>query len=291
MNHYFYGICCRFVNSDGLIDDISKFCNVCRGAYEPIDMSRHMNFLCCNRTDKSLECVAECDMETAKKLLKSIHTLYPQATYKTILYPDEGWHIVASEDVKDTKGTKEVQYTYLMWKTEDRNRLVLQATRELLALTPVSISELPEVMALYNHAKKREGCVWTESYPNEEILTEDIRNNDLFAIRDPENRIIAAVAKDRDAEVDALAQWDPKLSPGAELARLVVDDKYCDQGMARILLRQGMKLLKERGFGSIHFLVAKDNERAIRSYRALAFVCKGEVYMFDHDYDCYEKAL
>lgn len=291
MNHFFRGVSCRFDISDGLIQAISRFCNECRLSCETFDRSCKLRFLCYNRTDKSIECAAECDEKTANELLKAILSLYPQAAYKTILYPDEGWSTISGLDAVSNREVPDAAYTYFLWEKNNQKDITLQVTDELPALTPVLMSELPGVMALYNQAKKREGCVWTESYPNEAILTEDITNNDLFAIRDPENRIIAAVAKDRDAEVDALAHWDPGLSPGAELARLVVDDKYCDQGMARILLSQGMKLLKKRGYSSIHFLVAKDNERAIRSYQALAFDCKGEVYMFDHDYDCYEKAL
>ena len=81
------------------------------------------------------------------------------------------------------------------------------------------------------------------------------------------------------------------LQPGAELARLVVKATYQNQGIAKQLLQSGMKELAQRGYGSVHFLVSKTNERALRAYEPLGFENRGEWFGYEHDWLCYEKAL
>ena len=78
---------------------------------------------------------------------------------------------------------------------------------------------------------------------------------------------------------------------GAELARLVVKESYQNQGIAKNLLQCGMKELAKRGYRSVHFLVSKTNERALRAYEPLGFDNRGEWFGYEHDWWCYEKSL
>jgi ribosomal protein S18 acetylase RimI-like enzyme len=52
-----------------------------------------------------------------------------------------------------------------------------------------------------------------------------------------------------------------------------------------------MDELKRQGKKSVHFLVCKTNEKAIRSYDKLNFNTVGECHMYEADYWCYEKGL
>ena len=79
--------------------------------------------------------------------------------------------------------------------------------------------------------------------------------------------------------------------PGAEMSRLAVMPEYQNQGIARLLLKHGMTVLKERGYKSIHFLVNKHNIKAIKSYAAIEFNIVGECELFDQPFICYEKQL
>lgn len=66
---------------------------------------------------------------------------------------------------------------------------------------------------------------------------------------------------------------------------------YQNQGIAQSMLLYGMQVLKERGHKSVHFLVNRLNEKALRSYEHLHFDVVGECFMYEQPFFCYEKAL
>ena len=148
-----------------------------------------------------------------------------------------------------------------------------------------------EIMSLYRVAIGTEGCTWSMDYPNEEIFDMDCERGDLFCLKNDDGEITGAISVDDDEAVEALECWDSGLSPGAELARLVVKEEYRNQGIARRLLSSAMEILAERDYKSAHFLVSKTNYRAINSYAKLEFTKKGECDLYDGQWWCYEKEL
>ncbi|HCJ08048.1 MAG TPA: N-acetyltransferase [Lachnospiraceae bacterium] len=151
--------------------------------------------------------------------------------------------------------------------------------------------DLEEIRALYTGATGSPGCTWDEGYPNEECTREDFKRGDLFCLKTEEGEITGVIAVDADEIVEKLPCWSRELQPGAELARLVVKESYQNQGIAKQLLQCGMEELARRGYQSVHFLVSKTNERALRAYEPLGFDNRGEWYGYEHDWWCYEKKL
>lgn len=151
--------------------------------------------------------------------------------------------------------------------------------------------DAPELMNLYRAAVGTEGCTWTEDYPNEEILNMDLKKEAAFLLKNGSGEILAAVSLDDDTEVNALPCWSPELTPSVELARLVVREDHRNEGLARVLLRRTMHELHDRGYRSVHYLVSKANERALRSYAKLEFIRVGESNLYGEHWWCYEKAL
>ena len=147
-----------------------------------------------------------------------------------------------------------------------------------------------ELMNLYKIQVGKEFCPWTEDYPGNETIDFDLSRDALFVMKE-EGIIIAAVSIEEEEEVDKLECWKPDLAPAGELARLAVLPEKQGQGIARQMLKFGMNELKARGNKSIHFLVNKYNEKAIRSYAKFGFDVVGECHLFDQDFLCYEKAL
>lgn len=147
-----------------------------------------------------------------------------------------------------------------------------------------------EILKLYKAQLGREFCPWTEDYPGEETIDFDLSRDALFVMKD-DDRIVAAISLEEDEDVDRLECWDEELAPGGELARLAVLPEMQNKGLARQMLQHGMKILKERGFRSIHFLVNKRNKKAIASYAVFGFAIVGECHMYEQDFLCYEKAL
>lgn len=151
-------------------------------------------------------------------------------------------------------------------------------------------NDFNEIFSLYRAAIGTEGCTWNEYYPDEEILKEDLKRKDIYCLTE-NNEITGAVSIDEDEAIDNLSCWSPQLIPCGEIARLVVKESRKNNGIARILLKNAMEKMKERGYKGAHFLVSKNHIRAIRSYSKLGFTCVGETTMFDVDWYCYEKEL
>ena len=147
-----------------------------------------------------------------------------------------------------------------------------------------------EILKLYKMQIGREFCPWTEEYPDGETIDFDLSRDSLFIMKEDE-RIVAAISIDEDEEVGALPFWNKDLAPGREAARLAVLPEYQNRGLARQMLRYAMKVLKQRGYRSIHFLVNRYNVKALRSYATLGFKTVGECHMFEQDFLCYEKKL
>ncbi len=159
-----------------------------------------------------------------------------------------------------------------------------------MQILPAAEHDKDEILKLYKAQLGREFCPWTDGYPGEETIDFDLSRDALFVMKENE-RIIAAVSLEDDEDVDRLECWDKELAPGGELARLAVLPENQNRGLARQMLSHGMKILKERGFRSIHFLVNKHNQKAIASYAVFGFAIVGECHMYEQDFLCYEKAL
>ena len=59
----------------------------------------------------------------------------------------------------------------------------------------------------------------------------------------------------------------------------------------RKLMSGAMEELRRQGFKSVHILVAKENKKALASYKVFEYETVGACFLHEHDYWCYEKAL
>ena len=148
-----------------------------------------------------------------------------------------------------------------------------------------------EILALYRSLVGTEYCAWTQDYPNETTIQFDMERDALFCLKDEEGKIVGVISIDQDDEVEKLPCWTTALQPAGELSRLGVRIESQNQGVAGKLLKNGMTELKDRGKKSVHFLVCKTNEKAIRAYRKLDFNIVGECRLFGEEWWCYEKSL
>ena len=148
-----------------------------------------------------------------------------------------------------------------------------------------------QIMQLYRNAIGTEGCTWSEEYPNEQILLTDLSKHNLFCMENQDKEIVGAVSIDEDEEVDRLECWNRNAGKMAEIARLVVREDCQNKGMARELIKNVIKVLKERQYKSVHYLVSKYNNKALASYKKLDFKCVGESDILDNDWYCYEMIL
>ncbi|MBR6147496.1 MAG: GNAT family N-acetyltransferase [Lachnospiraceae bacterium] len=147
-----------------------------------------------------------------------------------------------------------------------------------------------QILELYKAQKGREFCAWDEDYPSDETISFDLSRDSLFVMKE-NDKVIAAISIEEDMDVDNLDCWNKDLFPGGELARVAVEPALQSRGIGRKMMEHGMKILKEREYKSIHFLVNKHNIKAIKCYAHFGFDVVEECYMYDQDFLCYEKAL
>lgn len=156
----------------------------------------------------------------------------------------------------------------------------------------VKESEADEVLVLYRSLVGTPFCAWTADYPARSDVDFDLSRNALFCLRDEETGEMAGVISiDEDPKVENLTCWTPERLPGRELSRLGVKEQYQNQGIARKLMAGAIEELRRQGYKSVHILVAKENKKALASYRVFEYEVVGECFMHEHEYLCYEKTL
>lgn len=148
-----------------------------------------------------------------------------------------------------------------------------------------------EILALYHSLAGTEFSTWTLDYPSEKDMEGDLSRDGLLCLKDHSGKIIGVISIDQDESVENLPCWREALKPAAELSRLGVRIENQNQGIARKLLQYAMDELRRRGKKSVHFLVCKTNQKAIRSYDKAGFDVVGECELYGEEWWCYEKAL
>lgn len=145
-----------------------------------------------------------------------------------------------------------------------------------------------EIMELYKSMIGKDGCTWSEEYPTEETLFNDIDRKNQFCLKDDNGCIIAVISIDEDEMVRELAVWSSKYRNAGELARLAVCEKYQNKGVAKELIRCVRQEMRNRGYDGIHFLASKTNPAALACYKNLDVEITGDAYLYDTDWWCFE---
>lgn len=150
------------------------------------------------------------------------------------------------------------------------------------------------VYALYHSLIDTPYSTWSEDYPGQELVEEDVRNGKTLVMRDPDGRIVAAIALlhgEDEPEFDDVAPWYPDVKRWAIPSRLGVAADMQGKSLARRMLAAAMEHAREDGCGAVRFLVAKRNPIPQRSYAKLEFDVCGECEMWGEQWLCYQKRL
>ena len=132
---------------------------------------------------------------------------------------------------------------------------------------------------------------WNEYYPGIETIESDLSRNALLIMENEKGELLASISIDDDESVDSLKCWDETLLPGAELARLCIRKEYQNKKIARMMMAYAINVLRKQGKRSVHILVRKGHEVAMRSYTHLGYEKVGECSLYDMQFVCMERAL
>ncbi len=132
---------------------------------------------------------------------------------------------------------------------------------------------------------------WNEYYPGIETIESDLSRNALLVMENEKGELLASISIDDDESVDSLKCWDETLLPGAELARLCIRKEYQNKKIARMMMAYAINVLRKQRKRSVHILVRKGHEVAMRFYTHLGYEKVGECSLYDMQFVCMERAL
>ncbi|MDD3335941.1 MAG: GNAT family N-acetyltransferase [Eubacteriales bacterium] len=154
----------------------------------------------------------------------------------------------------------------------------------------VPVTDGPQVLQLYRSVCGIDGCIWSDAYPNQEILDEDLSACALYGLYDGE-KLIAAGTAIMDEELMQQDCFCNHFSNPAALERLCVSPSYQHHGLARTLLTQIEQSAAGEGYDGMLLLVNPKSVAAVGLYQSMGYRKQGETYLFDVDWHCYEKPL
>ena len=150
------------------------------------------------------------------------------------------------------------------------------------------------VFALYHSLIDTPYSTWSEDYPSQELVLEDVQCGKTLVMRDPSGRIVAAIALlpgEEEAEFDGKAPWYEDVAKWAVPSRLGVAADQQGKGIAKRMLMAAMDAAREEGCDAVRFLVAKSNPIPQRAYASLCFDVCGECELWGERWLCYQKRL
>ncbi len=144
------------------------------------------------------------------------------------------------------------------------------------------ISEIDSICELIKNAIRQmesQGIYqWDEDYPNLDILSQDITNEELTTVN-IENEIAAIYVTNTeyDEEYDKV-KWHFPDAKFMIVHRLCVSPKFQNKGLARIIVEHIEKEAKQKGFQSIRLDTFSGNPYSLRLYKSLGYTETGHFF-------------
>lgn len=149
-------------------------------------------------------------------------------------------------------------------------------------LTAVLPGEAEALCQLYQSLIGQPGCVWDADYPTLLNATDDIAAGRVWAVRDAQGAIAAAVSVEEDDVAPLFCPEDAR--PAVCLCRVAVSRACQGQGLAGDMVRELMGILRAQGIQVLRLLVHPGNLPALHTYLRLGFEPLGECHMYGHHY-------
>lgn len=131
--------------------------------------------------------------------------------------------------------------------------------------------------------REKEINQWQNNYPNEEIITNDIKNKNSYVLLENDN-IIGTVAVTFDGEKNYECIYGGKWISNHEYAvihRIAVDTKYKGLGLASIIIKNIEEICLNRGIHSIKVDTHQENVSMQKLLQKNKFQHCGIIYLED----------
>ena len=158
-------------------------------------------------------------------------------------------------------------------------------------------TDLDNIMKMYkscvNGMLKNGIDQWDDSYPNTEIISEDL-NVGTYYVVEMDGTIIGGVNIDKNQDDTYLAlDWEDKSDSFLVVHRLGVKEEFWNKKIGKDLMLFTEKLVIEKGLKSIRLDTYSGNPKAMEFYRRLGYSELGTIDLKpDKDkYYCFEKII
>lgn len=143
------------------------------------------------------------------------------------------------------------------------------------------LADAEEVVKLFHiavsHMVDHEIYQWDEIYPDEEVLTGDICNEEMYLlVHDGQISACVVINEDQDEAYDT-APWHYRGGKIAVIHRLCVTPAVQGAGNGRLTMQYAEGLIKDLGYSSIRLDTFSDNHIARSLYEKLGYSYVGIV--------------
>ncbi len=139
----------------------------------------------------------------------------------------------------------------------------------VLIFQKATMKDLPAILQLYKKVIQTTFTTWNENYPSEDLILNDIKNSNLFVLKNSKNDCIAVsfLGINDDSEEN----WSIQLKRPQGVARICVDSDYQGKGIGSYFMRKLIDEAKMRGADGMHFHVCTENISAMKMYEKVGF--------------------
>lgn len=166
-----------------------------------------------------------------------------------------------------------------------------------MIIKKAKISEIGEIMLMYKSCV--EGMLannidqWDESYPNEDIIMQDLIAKTYFIVIE-QNIIIAGINIDQNQDKTYLPlKWKDKKNQFLVVHRLAVKEAFWGRGIGKSLMSFTEKLAIKKGLNSIRLDTYSGNPKAMDFYKRIGYNEVGIINLKPNKnkYHCFEKII
>ena len=166
-----------------------------------------------------------------------------------------------------------------------------------MIIRKAEISDLENIMLMYKScvAGMVENGIdqWDETYPNDEIISEDL-NVGTYYVAEMNETIIGGINIDKNQDDTYLAlDWEDKSDSFLVVHRLGVKQELWNKKIGKYLMLFTEKLVLEKGLKSIRLDTYSGNPKAMEFYRRLGYTELGTIDLKPdkEKYHCFEKII
>ena len=166
-----------------------------------------------------------------------------------------------------------------------------------MIIRKAEISDLDRIMIMYKSCVN--GMIengidqWDETYPNIEIITEDLLAQTYFVAEENE-KIIGGINIDQNQDETYLTiDWRDKSSSFLVVHRLGVKEECWGEQIGKRLMIFAADLVVKKRLKSIRLDTYSGNPKAMKFYKKLGYFQLGYIYLKEgrSEYYCFEKII